>query len=164
MWFTGRPASGKSTLARDVAAALNETGTRAVILDSDEIRDAIVPDFGYGDEGRDHFYESLANLAALFARQSHVVLVAATANLARFRQRAFERTPSFLEVYVATDAAECAARDPKGLYARAAADRASNLPGVGAIYEEPEAPDVVAPIGTSEAAVAEIVSRIAKRQ
>lgn len=161
MWLTGRPASGKSTLAADVASALQEKGVVPVILDSDEVRSALVPALGYDEEARDQFYETLANLAALLAGQGHAVLVPATANRERYRQRARERAPAFIEVYVATSVATCAERDPKGLYARAAAGAAKDLPGAGAVYEEPSSPEVIAPVGSSPEAVAAIVYAIA---
>lgn len=160
VWMTGRPASGKTTLAHAVDRALRARGSAAVILDSDEVRAAIVPAFGYDDEGRDHFYATLANLAALFASQSHVVLVPATAGRSSYRARARAIAPAFIEVYVDTDVETCAARDPKGLYAKARSGRAATLPGVGGPYEAPADPDVVAPAGVSEEAVAAILARL----
>jgi adenylylsulfate kinase len=153
IWLTGLPQSGKSTLAGRVAGAL---GDRACVLDSDEVRDAIVPRHGYGDEGRDQFYETLANLAALIARQDRIAIVPATANLRRFRERARNRAPAFLEVYVTTPAEVCAARDTKGLYR----DHADQLPGVGAPYEPPNRPDVTARGGDDDDALAAILERV----
>jgi bifunctional enzyme CysN/CysC len=49
----------------------------------------------------------------------------------------------FLEVWVDTPAEVCAARDPKGLYAKAKAGTLPNLTGVGQAYEPPQQPDVV---------------------
>ena len=150
VWLTGLPQSGKSTLAARVRDSL---GGRACILDSDQVRDAIVPAHGYDDAGRDAFYETLARLAAMFAEQGLVVLVAATANLARYRQRARQLAPRWCEVYVAAPAEVCADRDQKGLYAAAPA----TLPGVGAPYEAPESPDVRATGGRDDEALAAIL-------
>jgi bifunctional enzyme CysN/CysC len=52
------------------------------------------------------------------------------------------RDLAFLEVHVATTLAECEARDPKGLYARARAGELTGLTGVDAPYEAPERPDL----------------------
>ena len=49
----------------------------------------------------------------------------------------------FLEVYVDTPVEVCAERDPKGLYAKAAAGNLPNMTGVGQTYEVPEAADIV---------------------
>lgn len=139
VWFTGLPSSGKSTLAAKVAAAL--TGKASVVtLDGDEVRAALHPAPGYDDEARAAFYESLAHLAALTARQGHVVLVPATAHRRLFRERARALAPSFLEVFVDTPTDECRRRDAKGLYARGEA----RLPGSGVAYEPPMSAEVVA--------------------
>jgi bifunctional enzyme CysN/CysC len=49
----------------------------------------------------------------------------------------------FLEVYVDTPVEVCAERDPKGLYAKAAAGDLPNMTGVGQGYEVPESPDII---------------------
>jgi len=41
VWFTGLPASGKSTLARRVHAHFVATGRTSVLLDGDELRDVL---------------------------------------------------------------------------------------------------------------------------
>jgi adenylylsulfate kinase len=134
VWFVGLPSSGKSTLAREVAAKLDH----AVLLDGDEVRACLHPALGYTDEERDAFYETLAQLAALISRQGHLVLVPATANLRFFRQRARALAPRFIEVFVDTPLEECVRRDAKGLYAA----QASALPGAGVTFEVPVSPDV----------------------
>jgi adenylylsulfate kinase len=153
VWLTGLPQSGKSTLARRLATAL---GAGCCVLDSDEVRQALVPARGYDDAARDDFYATLANLAALLARQELIVLVPATANRRAYRARARAAAPRFVEVYVATPADDCARRDIKGLY-RAELER---LPGVGAPYEPPEAPDVIACGGEDAAAVAAVLAAL----
>lgn len=155
VWFTGLPASGKSTLARRVRDRL---AAPSVVLDSDELRD-VLGATGYAPEARDAFYAALARLAGVLAAQGLVVLVAATAPRRAHRDGARAQTARFLEVYVRTPRATCEARDPKGLYARARAGDAPELPGVGAPYEPPVAPDVVADGGLDDAAVAAVAAR-----
>jgi adenylylsulfate kinase len=154
-WFTGLPSSGKSTLARRVAAAL---GGGCALLDGDEVRAELFPDLGHAPPDRDRFYEALARLAALLARQGLVALVAATAHRRAHRDRARALAPRFVEVHVATPAAECARRDAKGLYARARAGAAPELPGAGVAYEPPERPEVVASGGEDDLAVRAILA------
>lgn len=157
VWLTGLPASGKTTLARRAAAALRERGRPVAILDGDEIRASLVPPPGYDDAAREAFYATLANLAAVLARQGLVVLVPATAHRRALRQRARERAGRFVEVHVATPLDECRRRDPKGLYRQGA----SLLPGGGHVeYEPPEAPDVVAQGGTDDAALGAVLEKI----
>jgi adenylylsulfate kinase len=153
VWFTGRPSSGKSTLAAELQRRLEADGRGAVLLDSDDVRAVFRPAVGYGDEERSAFYATLAGLAALIARQGHVVLVPATAHRRTFRMEARSMAPRFVEVYVATDAAECARRDTKDLYRRVAAGELEGVPGADVEYEIPESPEVVAAGGRDEAAL-----------
>lgn len=159
VWFTGLPASGKSTLAERVRQRL-EPRTSCVVLESDEVRVALGAD-GYDPSDRDGFYRVLARLAVLLARQGHVVLVPATAPRRAHRELARAEAPAFLEVHVETPLAECEQRDVKGLYARARAGDAPMLPGVGVPYEPPEAPDVTARGGFDDRAVDAIVHAVA---
>ena len=138
VWFTGYPASGKSTLARVVADALRTTGEAVCVLDGDDVRATLHPTPGYDDRARSDFYASLAGLAALLAKQGLVVLVPATAHRASFRDAARALAPQFVEVFVNTPLAECQRRDPKGLYQQAP----SALPGSGMTYEPPQHPDL----------------------
>jgi adenylylsulfate kinase len=166
VWFTGLPASGKSTLARRVQDHFARTGRTSVLLDGDELRD-ILGAHAYGHEDRDRFYRALAGLAGLIANQGIVVLVAATAPRREDRDRARAEVGcgrpaegGFIEVWVNTPRAECEARDPKGLYAQARLGMTKDLPGVGVPYEAPLAPEVIADGGHDDTAVAAIECRL----
>ena len=159
VWFTGLPASGKSTLAHRVHEHLARAGRPAVVLDSDELRE-VLGAHSYATEGRDRFYRALAALAGLVARQGVVVLVAATAPRRRDRDRARTVAGRFVEVWVQTPLAECEVRDPKGLYAQARRGEMSDLPGVGTEYEPPTLPEVTADGGLDDAAVEAVASQL----
>jgi adenylylsulfate kinase len=155
---TGLPGAGKSTLAARLAARLRAAGMPCAVLDGDEVRAALDRPAGRGAAERDAHYESLARLAALLAGQGLVVVVAATAHRAAHRARARTLAPRYVEVHVATPAAECARRDPKGLYAAVRAGLARDVPGADAPYEPPGAPDVVASGGEDDAAVERVAA------
>jgi len=143
VWLTGPPASGKSTVARALSDALRRRGIRPVVLESDALRAILTPAATYAREERDHFYASVADLAALLVAQGFAVIVDATAPRRAHRERLRESVPGLLEVLVATPRETCEARDPKGLYARARAGDAPHLPGATEDYETPERPDAV---------------------
>jgi adenylylsulfate kinase len=160
VWFTGLPASGKSTLARRVHAHFMRGGRASVLLDGDELRD-ILGAHSYAPEDRTRFYRALAALAAVLAHQGIIVLVAATAPQRADRDHARAALHGdgggvFVEVWVDTPLAECEARDPKGLYARARRGEATELPGLGVAYERPISPEVIATGGCDDDAVAAI--------
>lgn len=160
-WITGRPSSGKSTLAARLQAELDGEGRASCVLDGDAVRDALVPRPGYGARERDDFYATLARLAALLARQGLIVIVPATSHLRAYRERARALAPRFLEVYVDTSEATCRARDAKGLYRALEAGEIREVPGADLGYEPPPSPDVVAHGAEDDAAVSTIVERLA---
>lgn len=156
VWFTGLPASGKTTLGMAVAARLKRLGSPVCLLDGDVMRSVLSPKLGYSDEERAEFYATLARLAGQLAKQGLVVLVAATANLRAYREHARELAPRFVEVWVATPLEECRRRDHKGLYA-VADDLPGHLPGVGRPYEAPLQADVQATGGDDAEAVERVL-------
>ncbi len=157
VWFTGLPASGKSTLASEVQRRLRERGVTPCLLDGDVVRALLAPLLGYADQARTTFYTALASLAAELARQGLIVLVAATAHQREYRIRARELAPRFIEVWVTTPLEECQKRDVKGLYAAAAASPGT-LPGAGVAYEAPAHAEVLATGGHDEQAVARVLA------
>ncbi len=160
VWLTGLPSSGKSTLARALRAELAGRGHAASVLDGDEVRAALFPKLGYGDADRDAFYATLAHLAAIFAEQGLIAIVAATAHRARYRAEAKKLAPRFVEVLVDASEEACKARDAKGLYAEVARGDAASLPGADLAYERPEAPDVIATGGFDRAAIARVIEAL----
>ncbi len=124
------------------------------MLDGDAVRSALVPAPGYDPAARAAFYETLGNLALALCDDGLVAIVAATAHRRAFRDRVREgAAPRFIEVLVDVPAEDCAARDPKGLWAKARAGDAPELPGGALAYERPLAPEVVAHGGEDEAAI-----------
>ncbi len=142
VWITGVPASGKTTLARGLRAALLAAEIPTLWLDSDDLRPVLVPRADYGEAGRDAFYAALAHLVRLGGEGGVTVLVSATASLRRYRDAARAVAPRFFEVFLECGPVAVRARDFKGLYAAADEGRISSLPGVGAPYEPPLYPEV----------------------
>ena len=165
VWLTGLPASGKSTVARALAAELGGRGIRAAVLESDALRREITPNAKYGEAERDAFYATLAYLARVLVLHGVPVIVDATANRRAYRDRARKAIARFLEVHVRCPLAVCQARDPKGIYRRGAAGTAQNVPGVSAPYEPPLTPEVVVDGERDDPAVAagRIVSALEKK-
>jgi sulfate adenylyltransferase len=158
IWFTGLPASGKSTLAELVRKRLEVNGCRAVVLDSDALRPVIAPGRGYQPDDRSAFYQRLAELAGRLAHQGRVVLVAATAPLRAHRQSARALAPRFAEVFVDVPLAECERRDRKGLYAKARAGLIPEFTGISDPYEPPGDADLV--LDTSDLEPADAVAAV----
>ena len=158
VWLTGLPASGKSTLAHRLVEWLRDIEREPLLLDGDEVRDALVPRPGYDDFGREAFYRTLAGLAGIAAHQGLIVVVAATAHRRAWRDAARAKAPRFVEVHVATPLDECRRRDPKGLYRRD--DARGALPGDGVAYEPPEHPEVIVRVGAETRALDAVLARL----
>jgi adenylyl-sulfate kinase len=166
IWFTGLPASGKSTLAVEIEALLIGAGRPALRLDGDNLRHGLNGDLGFSPDDRAENVRRTAHAAALLAEAGVVALVALVSPFASDRDiaRAIHEAAGlpFLEVWVSTGLAECERRDPKGLYARARAGELPGLTGVGDVYEVPESPDLE--IGGAEpipAAAARVLAALA---
>lgn len=160
VWITGLPSSGKSKFAENLRERLVARGAQPLILDGDEVRAQLVPPPGYSDEERRRFYETLGNLAALLARQGSIVLVPATAHRRAYREHARSVAPRFFEVWVDVPLEQCRQRDKKGLYAKFAEGAVEHVPGEDAVYEAPQAPDVIATGGKDEVALAAVATKL----
>jgi adenylylsulfate kinase len=142
LWLTGLPASGKTTLALELRRRLAARGIAAVIIDSDELRKILTPAPAYSREERDEFYLKLAQLAQWLSESGVNVLIAATAIRRAYRDAARQAIPRFAEIHVKCDIEICRQRDPKGLYARAAANEIKTMPAAESDFEASLNPEV----------------------
>ncbi len=143
IWFTGIPASGKSTIARGVEKALRDRGLKVENLDADEVRANLSPDLGYTPRDRDFNTKRLAFMGKLLTRNGVCAIVAAVSPLKEHRDRARRMVDHFVEIYVKCPLDKCKERDPKGLYKRAERGEVQDIAGWHMPYEEPEKPEVV---------------------
>ena len=162
IWFTGLPASGKSTVAVAVERALVDSGQVAYLLDGDNIRHGLSDDLGFSAGDRAENIRRVGHLTRLFADAGVVALASLVSPLTSDREIARDLNDAaklpFIEVYVATPRDECEKRDPKGLYARARAGELKGLTGVDAPYEPPENPDLI--LDTTGADIDELVAKV----
>jgi adenylyl-sulfate kinase len=145
LWFTGLPAAGKTTIAELVAPQLEERGRVVDVLDGDVMRTHLSKGLGYSKRDRDTNIARIGWVASRLSRAGAAVVVSAISPYEdgrRYVRSLVEMHASFVEVHVATPVAECARRDPKGLYMRAFAGELADFTGVSAPYEEPREPEL----------------------
>ena len=144
LWFTGLSGSGKSTVANIVEKRLHLLGMHTYILDGDNVRHGLNRDLGFTDEDRVENIRRVAEVAKLMADAGLIVLVSFISPFRAERQTARELMPKgeFIEVFVDTPIEDCAARDPKGLYAKAMRGELKNFTGIDSPYEKPEKPEI----------------------
>ena len=166
LWLTGLSGSGKSSLATEVERLLIESGRPAYILDGDNLRHGLNGDLGFSPDDRAENIRRTAEVAALFADAGVVVVCSLISPMRADRDAAravhVKADLPFTEVFVDTPLAECEARDPKGLYARARAGEIAEFTGISAPYEPPLTPDLhIRPEdGTAEEVAQRIVSTV----
>ncbi len=143
VWFTGLPASGKSTLARALDVALRARGRHVEVLDGDEVREHLSKGLGFSKEDRDTNVRRIAFVAKLVSRSGGIAITAAISPYRAIRDEARAQMPRFVEVYVRCPLEVLVRRDPKGHYERALRGEIREFTGVSDPYEEPLAAEVV---------------------
>jgi adenylylsulfate kinase len=143
VWITGLPASGKSTLAAALARQLGELGCDVAVLESDALRRLLSSQPSYDERDREYFYGALVIIGQVLTEHGISVIFDATANRRSYRDRARQRIPRFIEVFVECPLETCIQRDLKGIYRKAREGGASHVPGIQTVYEPPESPEIV---------------------
>ncbi len=140
LWFTGLSGSGKSTIANLVEKRLFGEGRHTYLLDGDNVRHGLNQDLGFTDADRVENIRRVAEAARLFVDAGIITLVAFISPFRSERRLARDllKAGQFVEVFVDTPIEVCMARDPKGLYKRAAAGQIRNFTGIDSPYEAPE--------------------------
>jgi len=145
LWFTGLSASGKSTVANEVAFRLHKQGKLTYVLDGDNIRHGLNNNLGFSPEDRKENIRRISEVGKLF---TDCGVITTTAFISPYRaDRDFARTlikdGHFIEIFVKASIETCEKRDPKGLYKKARSGEIPQFTGISAPYEEPEAPEIV---------------------
>ena len=152
VWITGLPGSGKSVISRTLIGFLEDRGIRVQLLSSDTLRKTLTPNPKYSIEERDIVYDTLVYIAVLLTQNGVNIVIDATGNLRRYRDKAREKIPRFLEVHIDCPIDVCMKREayrkqtyhaPREIYSKALGGEASTVPGIGQPYEPPLHPEVI---------------------
>ena len=166
LWFTGLSGSGKSTVAKLVEEALHGAGRHTYSLDGDNLRHGLNRDLGFTPQDRVENIRRVGEVAKLMVDAGLIVLASFISPYRAERQmvRDLLAPGEFVEVFVDTTLEVCAARDVKGLYAKAMRGEIANFTGVSSPYEAPEAAELVLDGGaTSPEALARQVLDLVER-
>jgi bifunctional enzyme CysN/CysC len=144
VWLTGLPASGKTSIGEALSARLREQGVANYVLDGDTVRRTVSSDLGFSPTDRAENVRRVACVANILADAHLVAIVALVSPFQadRATARALVAPHPFIEVFVDTPLDICISRDPKGLYAEAAAGNNPHMTGLGQEYEAPEHPEL----------------------
>lgn len=141
-WLYGLSGSGKSTIANAFERQLHAQGMLTQILDGDNIRSGLNANLGFTDADRAENIRRIAEVAKLYLNSGLVTITSFICPTRQLRQlaRSIIGPDDFVEVHVQASFETCASRDPKGLYAKAAAGRIPHFTGRDSAFEPP-APD-----------------------
>jgi adenylyl-sulfate kinase len=137
---------------------LQARGVRAERLDGDTVRQGLTRDLGFSKEDRDKNIERVAFVARLLSRNGVGVIASFISPYRAAREAVRQETTNFIEIYVNASVEACAARDVKGLYAKALAGELPGFTGVSDPYEAPETPEII--VYTERETVEESVAKI----
>ena len=142
IWLFGRPAAGKTTLAK-LLLKTQEKQQKSCLLDGDELRKNISKDLGFSLEDR---FEHIKRSLRLFQekqKQGYFVIAALITPMEIYRQYIKEQQPDIQLIYVNCSLNTCQKRDPKGLYKKAKEKSITNFTGLSQAFEEAQHPDLI---------------------
>lgn len=160
LWFTGFPASGKSTIAHAVEERLFSMGCHTYVFDGDNIRHGLCSDLGFSPEDRSENIRRIGEMVKLFLDAGIIVLAAFVSPYKRDRDwlRELIGESHFIEIYCDCKIEICEQRDIKSHYKKARLGEISDFTGVSAPYEVPENPALH--LRTDETSLEECVEKI----
>jgi adenylylsulfate kinase len=160
LWFTGLSGSGKSTLAHAVEEELHQIGCRTIVLDGDNMRHGLCKDLNFSDESRKENIRRIGEVAKLFIESGVITLTAFISPFrgGRNKVRKLLIEGDLIEIYVKCPISVCDARDVKGMYKKAKANKIKNFTGISSPYEAPENSDLI--LDTDKESLDESVDKV----
>lgn len=162
IWMFGLSGSGKSTLAAALERTLHDGGRLTAVLDGDNVRTRLNQDLGFSDADRRQNIRRAAEVARLFAEAGLITIVSFITPRRDLRQLVREIIPpaDLVLVHVRASYEVCARRDPKGLYAKAAAGQVKQFTGRDSGFEEPEPAEVDLTVDTEALELSDCLARL----
>ena len=143
IWITGLSAAGKTTLATLFTEYLCDNDNSVVMLDGDELREALGTTSNHSREARLGLAFKYARLAKMIASQGVKVVVGTVALFKEVHDWNRVNHPNYFEVYLKVPIEELRRRDPKGIYRRFDLGEINNVAGLDLEVDEPLNPDLI---------------------
>jgi adenylylsulfate kinase len=142
VFLTGLSGSGKTTIAKKVIDKLRKKGLAPILLDGDEIRNAIKL-VGFDEASRKKHNLNVGYMAKILESQRKIVIVTLISPYDDIRDQIRTMCNKFIEEHVANDIKVCMERDPKGMYQKALRGEIKDFTGISAPYYPPQSPELV---------------------
>lgn len=118
-WITGLSASGKSSIASELAQLLREEGLPTVYLDGDELREVFGNDLGHTEADRRKSAKRNAQLCKHLSDQGITVVCATISLFHECQEWNRSHISLYREIFVAAPMEVLEKRDPKKIYRQA---------------------------------------------
>lgn len=141
-WVTGLSGAGKTTLCRKLVAHLRMQERLVVLLDGDELREAMGATNAHTRQERLQLAMRYAHLCHMLAEQGVDVAIATISLFREVHEWNRANMPGYVEIYLHVPLDELRRRDPKLIYARAERGELKDVAGLDFAVDEPQAPDV----------------------
>ncbi|HET6449475.1 MAG TPA: adenylyl-sulfate kinase [Conexibacter sp.] len=140
IWLTGLSSTGKSSTAAELRTLLSQRGVVPVLLDGDQLRDALPWPTGYAREERLDLARFYGRLARGFVEQGHLVICSTVSLFHEVHAWNRAHIPGYFEVWLRAPAAELELRDrDRQVYTGAR----GAVVGRDVVPEFPRAPDLI---------------------
>lgn len=141
LWITGIPASGKTTLARQLVRHFRGLNQPAEVVDGDEVRKHVSTDLSFSKADRLSNSRRIAWIATLLARNGVIAVVASVSPYLEGRKDARSGAEAdgipFVEIHASCSLAVAKGRDSRNIYDK------KDVTGQGAPYEVPTSAEIV---------------------
>lgn len=144
IWLYGPSGAGKTTIGKAIIKQLQKRGRQAVLVDGDELRNTICADLSFSYDDRMKQATRAAYMAYAINEGGAWCVVSLITPFKEFREKAKEIINDYAQdkmkmIFLNTSREERIKRDPKGLYAKAAAGELSApLTGFDGPFDAPE--------------------------
>lgn len=138
-WITGLAGAGKTTIGRALYEKIKREKDNIVLLDGDELRNAIADDLGYTLEDRYRSATRNSKLCRLLADQDIDVICCTISMFEDIRRWNRDNNKKYFEIYIKVSMDILQRRNQKKLYT----DNQQEVVGLGVGMEEPQNPDLI---------------------
>lgn len=161
LWFTGLPASGKSSIAEALGRKLEKLNIKYYILDGDNLRSSINKDLGFTKEDRIENNRRIAHISKMMFDSGVLPIVTTISPNKDSREfaRSLYSENDFSLIYVKASLETCMERDPKNLY-RNSFKKKKNVTGLHSEYDAPDDYDLL--LDTENLSIQQSVNRLLK--
>ena len=140
VWITGLPGSGKTTLAKNLLARLENSEIPCISLDGDHLRSILPMTSIYNLDERKKLSNFYANLASSIESKAVTVICSFVALFSEARKIAQEKSTNYHEVFIDPPLESLKGYNKKNLYQSL---RSESIQDQIENYEFPETPDLL---------------------